>query len=125
MFSDHRGQHLKVLVAQSRLILCDPVNCSLPGSLVPGILQARILEWAAIPFFGDLPNPGIEPGSLALQADSLPSEPPGKAAPIAILFAQTSSQITIAINFNYYGFQAILPVDPWDQMFRLRRCKFL
>ena len=27
---------------------------------------------------GDLPNPGIEPGSLALQADALPSEPPGK-----------------------------------------------
>ena len=30
------------------------------------------------PYAGDLPNPGIEPRSLALQADSLPSEPPGK-----------------------------------------------
>ena len=40
-----------------------------------GILQARILEWVAIPLPGDPPNPGIEP---ALQADSLPAELPGK-----------------------------------------------
>ena len=44
---------------------------------VHGILQARILEWVAFPFSGDLPNPGIKPRSPALQADSLPSEPPG------------------------------------------------
>ena len=48
-----------------------------PGSSVHGILQARILEWVAIPFSGDLPNPGIEPGSPALQANSLLSESPG------------------------------------------------
>ena len=34
----------------------------------------RILEWVAYPFSEDLPNPGIEPGSPALQADSLPTE---------------------------------------------------
>ena len=36
--------------------------------------------WSGLPFPspGDLPDPGIEPGSPALQADSLPSEPPGK-----------------------------------------------
>ena len=36
--------------------------------------------WSGLPFLfpGDLPDPGIEPGSLTLQADSLPSEPPGK-----------------------------------------------
>ena len=39
-----------VLVSQSCLTLCDPVNCSPPGSSVHGILQARILEWIAIPF---------------------------------------------------------------------------
>ena len=54
------------------------MDCSPPGSSVHGILQARILEWVAIPFSGYLPDPGIEPGSPALQADSLPSEPPGK-----------------------------------------------
>ena len=41
---------------------------------VHGILQARILEWEPFPSPGDLPNPGIEPRSLALQADSLPTE---------------------------------------------------
>ena len=38
-------------VAQSCLTLCDPVDRSLPGSSVHGILQARILEWVAISFF--------------------------------------------------------------------------
>ena len=49
-----------------------------PGSSVHGILQARILEWVAIPSSGNLPDPGIKPGSPALQADALPSEPPGE-----------------------------------------------
>ena len=48
------------------------------GSSVCGILQATRLEWVAIPFYRDLPNPGIEPGFPTLQADSLPSEPPVK-----------------------------------------------
>ena len=39
------------LVTQSCLTLCNLMDCSLPGSSVHGILQARILEWAAIPFF--------------------------------------------------------------------------
>ena len=43
-----------------------------------GILQARILEWVAMPSSRNLPNPGIEPRSLALQADSLLTKPPGK-----------------------------------------------
>ena len=41
----------------------DPVDSSPPGSSVPGISQARILEWAAFPPPGDLPNPGIKPAS--------------------------------------------------------------
>ena len=55
-----------------------PMDCSPPGSSVHGILQARILEWVATSSQGDLPNPGIKPRSPALQADSLPTEPPGK-----------------------------------------------
>ena len=43
------------------------MDCSLPGSSVHGILQARILEWAAISFSRDRPGPGIEPGSLVAQ----------------------------------------------------------
>ena len=40
---------VKVLVTQSCPPLCDPMDCSPPGSSVNGILQARILEWVAIP----------------------------------------------------------------------------
>ena len=35
---------------QSRLTLCDPIDVSPPGSAIPGILQARTLEWVAISF---------------------------------------------------------------------------
>ena len=45
---------------------------------VPGILQARILEWVAFPFSRVSSNPGIAPRYLALQTDSLPAEPQGK-----------------------------------------------
>ena len=41
---------MKVLVTQSFLTLCDPMDCSPPGFSVHGILQARILECVAIPF---------------------------------------------------------------------------
>ena len=64
-------------VTQSCPTLCDPMDCSLPGSSIHGIFQARVLEWGAISFSGDLPDLGIEPGSPALQADALPSKPPG------------------------------------------------
>ena len=37
-------------VTQPCLTLCDPMDCSLPGSSVPGIFQARVLEWVAIAF---------------------------------------------------------------------------
>jgi len=49
------------------------MDCSPPGSSVQEY-------WSALPFLsaGDLPDPGIEPESVALQADSLPSEPPWK-----------------------------------------------
>ena len=47
------------------------MDCSPPGSSIHGISQARILEWVAISSLGRLPDPGIEPKSPALQADSL------------------------------------------------------
>ena len=47
-FGNHHS--VKVLVAQSCPTLCVPVDCSLPGSSVHGILQERILEWVAISF---------------------------------------------------------------------------
>ena len=50
---DHKTGRLRyclALVSQSGLTLCNPMDCSPPSSSVNGILQARILEWAAIPF---------------------------------------------------------------------------
>ena len=41
--------------------LCDPMDCSPPGSSVRGILCAKILKWVALSYSGDLPNPRIEP----------------------------------------------------------------
>ena len=61
--------------------LCDPTDCSPPGSPVQGIPQARILEWVTISSSRGSSNPGIKfmsPASPALQADSLSSESPGK-----------------------------------------------
>ena len=60
-------------VAQSCLILCDPMDYT-----VQGILQARILQWEPFPFPGDLPKPGMEPRSPELQLHSSLSEPPRK-----------------------------------------------
>ena len=66
---------------QSYWALCDPTDCSPPGSSVHGILQARILEWVAISFSRGSSDPGIEPVSLmspALAGGFLSTSPPGK-----------------------------------------------
>ena len=60
---------VKVKVAQSCPALCDPMDYT-----VHEILQARILEWVAVPFS----RVYSEPRSFTLQADSLPAEPQGK-----------------------------------------------
>ena len=59
-----RGAH--VLSRFSHVGLCDPMDGSPPNSSVHGILQARMLEWVAMPFSRDLPDTRIEPGSPAL-----------------------------------------------------------
>ena len=65
-------------VTQSCPTLCNPMDCSLPGSASMGF--SRQEYWSVLPFPspGDLPDPGIEPGSPALQVDVLPSEQPRK-----------------------------------------------
>ena len=65
---------VKVLISQLCPTLCDPMDCSLPGSFFHGIPQARILELVAIPFSRGSSHPGIEPRSPVLQADSLPGK---------------------------------------------------
>ena len=69
-----------VKISQSCPTLCHPMHY-----IVHGILQARILEWVAFPFSRGSSNPGIEPRSPALQADSLPAEPQGKPFLLSII----------------------------------------
>ena len=67
--------------AQPCPILCDPMDCSPPGSSVLGISQARILELVAISFSRDLPHLGINPTSsvpLALAVGFSATMPSGK-----------------------------------------------
>ena len=79
---------VKVLITQSSPAL--PTDCSPPGSSLHGILS-RQEYWSGWPFPSpwNLPSPGIEPGSPALAAASLPSEPPEK--PLQLPSVQFSS----------------------------------
>ena len=78
VYSDRRSH---VLSHFSRVHLCDPVNLSLPGSSVHGILQARTLEWVAIPFSRGSSQPKDQTRVSYLLhwwAGSLPLAPPMK-----------------------------------------------
>ena len=71
------------LVTKSCLTLCDSIAHLAPQPM--GL--SRQEYWSGLPFPspGDLPNPGIEPGSPTLEADALTSEPPGKPSPLVAL----------------------------------------
>ena len=77
--SDKRGLHAQLL--QSCQTLHDSIDCSPPGSSIHGIFQVGILEWVAISFSKDLPDPGMESGSPAPPALAdrfFTTKPPGK-----------------------------------------------
>ena len=77
--------HTKSL--QVCLILCQPMDCSPPGSSVHGFSKQEYWSGLSCPPPGDLPDPGIEPRSPALPEDSLSAEPPGRLSIyICILF---------------------------------------
>ena len=69
---------VKVLFTQSCLTFCDPMDCSPPGFSAMGFSSQEYWNGLPFPSPGVRPNPGIKPGSPALQADSLPTELPGK-----------------------------------------------
>ena len=74
----------------------NPIDCSLPGSSVCGILQAKILEWVVFPFLGDLPDPKIKPRPPTLEADSLLTElqvKPSRTSEAKEMFAETSRNV--------------------------------
>ena len=83
-------------VAQSCLTLCDPMDCSPQGSLSIGFPRQEYWTGLPFPYPGDFPDPGIKPGSPALWADVLLSEPPGNTShlqrfPPALLRAYTGA----------------------------------
>ena len=72
--------------------LFDPMDCSPPGSSVHGVSRQEYWSGLRFPSPGDLPNPGIKPGSPALKADPLPSEPPGKPSILPMGFSEGSDR---------------------------------
>ena len=81
------------------------MDCNPPGSSVHGFLQARIL--VPFPSPGDLLDPGIEPGSPALQVDAVPREPAGK-------------HLTQLGQTLHFRFQFITAVEISNQFFYLQ-----
>ena len=73
------GTWVKVKVTQSRLPLCDPMD-----DTVHGILQARMLEWVAFPFFRGSSQCRDWTQVSRIAVDSLPAEPPGKTKNIGV-----------------------------------------
>ena len=102
--------HTKLL--QSCLTLCNPMGCSLPGSSVPGIFQARILECIAMPFSMDLPNQGIKPASLMS-----PALARGFITTSTTWKAQESVQFSCSVvsdSVRPYRWEPIRLLRPWD-----------
>ena len=102
---------VKVLVAQSCLTLCDPLDCSPPGSSVPRILQAKILEWLVIPFSKGSSQPRdqtqVSFAAKSLQScptmcDPIDSSPPGSS--VCEIF-QARILEWVAISFSQVSFR--------------------
>ena len=83
----------KVKVTQSCLTLCNPWTVACQAPLSMEILKARILEWVATPSSRGHSHPRDQTESPALQADSLPSELPGKPSSYMISLNQKLSRL--------------------------------
>ena len=97
--SSEHSQSVKVLVAQACPALCNPMDCSSPGSSVMGFSRQEYGRWVPFPSPGDLPDPGIEPRSPALKTDSLPSEPPGKP-----IYKEDRRGMNSGYEFSHFSF---------------------
>ena len=73
---------LCVLVSQSCPTLCNPIDCSPPGSSVHGIFQARVLEWAAIPFSRGSSLPRDQTRVSRIHRRVLTAEPSERPCPV-------------------------------------------
>ena len=99
---------MKVLVTQLCPTLWNPMDCSPPGSSIHGILQARIVEWVAIPFSRG--SPGIKPAAAVAKSlqscptlcDPIDGSPPGSPVP-GILQARTLGWVAISFSRSNLG----------------------
>ena len=92
-------------VAQSCLTLCDPMDCSLPGSSVHGIFQARVLEWGAIAFSNQL--------SYQTQKDKYSMIPPAWGTPNSQIYGVRT--VVIRANRGSIGsYYFMSTVSVWD-----------
>ena len=66
-------------VTQLCLTLCNPMDCTYQAPPSRGFSRQEYWSGVPLPSPGGLPDSGIKPGSLTLQADALPSKPPGEA----------------------------------------------
>ena len=114
-----------MLVTQSCLTLCNPKDGSPPG-FPPSTGFSRQEYWSELPCPspGVLPNPGVELKSPALQADSLPSEPPEK-LPTTMGISQTSSGQGTLGDAGSVSHCRRLPQGPAVPVFVLPRVTFV
>ena len=104
------------LVAQSCLTLCDPMNCSLPGSSVHGILQARILEWIAISFSGSShPRDRTRVSCVSYMGRQiLTTEPPNTMQCISFPFLHSIPSFFLPyISLLLFPLLSLLPLPPF------------
>ena len=103
---------------QSCLTLCEPMDCSLPGSSVHEILEARILEWLPLLPPGDLPDPGMDPMSLvspAMAGRFFTTEPPEKPSispkgnSTSVLHTIKNKWLQVVKFFSVYQYLVSLP----------------
>ena len=107
--SKTKTKKMKVKVTRLCSTLCNPMDCSLPGSSVHGILQARTLDWVVVPFSRGSSQPRgqtqVEPNVIepSLQADPLPFEPTEKQKKMLVLkYPSTLEWINILETLESY-----------------------
>ena len=99
------------------MTLCDPMDCSLPGSSVYEILQARILKWVTILFSRESSQPRDQTRSPVLQVDSLPSEPAGKPIGIFIkLWILGKLELLWYLHLEHLYVKSVMPCQLYNQI---------
>ena len=121
------GCALQAKSLQSCMILCDPMDCSLPGSSVHGILQARY--WSGLPCSSpeDLPNPGIKPatppspalaGGFFTTSTILEALRVRQGSLFFFLLLHDQARIVKALWKNYFRFQYNEGLSLWNFNFQ-------